>query len=538
LIFYPFFRYSWIFFEVNFQFKRENVLDAELIPRLKHFRLHHVKSLIASKKAILRKIPKNQYFTYKFVFIKESTKINFHNQDYIFMKKLLLFIVCLSAISSFAQTHALKPIGGKIPDESSMKARAIQSAKQKVSIPNLKAVLICGDVDAGGEGNKSYIDWIKTTSKALKDNGVAVKEFYYPNNNWDQIKEAAKGAQFLVYQGHGILLSESPFHVGGFYLKDKIVEPEQIKTDLKLAPNAIVLMSGVCYSAGSSASDDYGDIGVNEAKRRVEQYSAPFLENGCSGYFANNWIGVMAKVVNNLFEGSTLGDAYKSGFISSPIYGKYDENKSLDCWVDKSEAEYSNAFAGNANKTLVQLFGAKNTPAPTPVQTPTSPTPPKTTTTTTTTNTNVEYFTPNLYLLKNKASGQFLNVNESQLDPSIERASVELSGKQGKRNQLWRIHTIAGKTGSFLLSVNCMSACRMLQPNGNQLVADVYDCKTDLRTLTNTYFSIYRANSSENEWIIKVGENQCIKVENGQLKVVSWDKNRIESGTIWTIESM
>jgi len=441
-------------------------------------------------------------------------------------------MICFSAISVFAQTHALKPIGGKIPDESGMKARAIQSTKEKVNIPNLKAVLICGDVDGGGEGNKSYTDWIKTTAKALKDNGVTIKEFYYPNNNWEQIKEAAKGAHFLVYQGHGILLSESPFHVGGFYLKDKIVEPEQLKTELKLAPNALVFMSGVCYSAGSSASDDYGDIGINEAKRRVEQYSSPFLENGCSGYFANNWIGVMAKVVNNLFEGSTLGDAYKSGFISNPLYGKYDENKKLDCWVDKNEAEYSNAFAGNSSKTLMQLFSGK-TAEPSPAPAPSPMNPPKKNT-----ETNVEYFTPNVYLLKNKGNGQFLNVNETQLDPSIQEAKVELANKQGKRNQLWRIHAISGKTGAFLLSVNCMSACRMLQPQGNQLVASVYDCKTDLRTLTNTYFSIYRANATENEWIIKVGDNQCIKVENGQLKVVAWDKNKVESGMIWTIESM
>lgn len=450
------------------------------------------------------------------------------------MKKFLVLIACFSAISVFAQTHALKPIGGKIPDESTMRARAVQSPKQKVNIPNMKAVLICGDVDGGGSGNKEYIDWIKGTAKAFKDNGVTIKEFYYPNNDWNQIKEAAKGAQFLVYQGHGILLSESPFHVGGFYLKDKIVEPEQIKSDLKLAPGALVLMSGVCYSAGSSSSDDYGsDIGLNEAKRRVEQYSAPFLENGFSAYFANNWIGGTAKVVSSLFEGNTLGDAYKSAYVNNPNYGKYDDDKSLACWIDKNETEYLNAFAGNSNKTLVQLF-SNQSPTPTPAPSPSpTPNPPKKAN-----ETNVEYFTPNLYLLKNKANGQFLNVKESQLDPSIANAGVELASKQGKRNQLWRIHAISGKTGVFLLSVNCMSACRMLQPQGSDLVATVYDCKTDLRTLTNTYFSIYRANANENEWIIKVGDNQCIKVENGQLKVVNWDKNRIESGTIWTIESM
>ena len=113
----------------------------------------------------------------------------------------------------------------------------------------------------------------------LQANGVTVHKFYTPNNNWDAIKTAADGAHFLFYRGHGVYWSPMPTPaVGGFSLKNGFVSSNDIRNDLNLAPNAIIMLYS-CFSAGSSSIDG-GPISSAEARRRVAQYSDPFLDIG------------------------------------------------------------------------------------------------------------------------------------------------------------------------------------------------------------------------------------------------------------------
>jgi len=120
----------------------------------------------------------------------------------------------------------------------------------------------------------------------LAANGVTVHRFYTPNNDWGQIKAAAEGAHFLFYRGHGVYWDSMPSPtVGGFHLKELFVSSDDIRNDLHLAPNAIVMLYG-CFTAGSS-SEDSGSISSAEAQRRVAQYSDPFFDIGAAGYYAN-----------------------------------------------------------------------------------------------------------------------------------------------------------------------------------------------------------------------------------------------------------
>jgi hypothetical protein len=240
---------------------------------------------------------------------------------------------------------------------------ATEPSPYALALPPLKAVLLVGPIDG------DYGDWttqekqnMDLAAAELAANGVTVQKFYTPNNDWGQIKAAAEGAHFLFYRGHGVYWSPMPSPtVGGFHLNDRFVSSDDIRNDLHLAPNAIVMLYG-CFTAGSS-SEDSSPISSAEAQRRVAQYSDPFFDIGAAGYYAN-WFGTAFQMfVRYLFQGMTLGEAYESYFdFNSATVERYTHPNHPDkaMWLDKDlpggKAQYNNAFAGLPDQTLGDLF--------------------------------------------------------------------------------------------------------------------------------------------------------------------------------------
>lgn len=229
-------------------------------------------------------------------------------------------------------------------------------------LPQLKAVLLVGPID-GDHGNWTTREKenMELAAAELEANGVEVHRFYTPNNDWEQVKAAADGAHFLLYRGHGVYWSPMPHPtVGGFALKNHFVSADDIREDLPLAPNAIVMLYG-CFTAGSSSIDG-GAIGSQEAQRRVAQYSAPFLDIGAGGYFAD-WFGDAFRMyVRYLYQGMTLGEAYEAYFdFNAATVERYfhPDHPQAVMWLDKDDwgyTQYNNAFVGLGDQTLVDLF--------------------------------------------------------------------------------------------------------------------------------------------------------------------------------------
>jgi hypothetical protein len=193
----------------------------------------------------------------------------------------------------------------------------------------------------------------------LAKNGVQVSKFYTPSNDWSQIAAAAQGAHFFLYRGHGVYMPTNPWTVGGLSLKNKFVSPDDIRRDLHLAQNAIVLLYG-CFTAGSSSIDPGGSITLQEAQRRVAQYSDPFFDIGAAGYYAD-WYGYAFKYfITDLFAGKTLEQAYKSFNFSSTTFtaATHPDHPDQALWVDRHGVYYDHAFVGQPYKTLTDLFGS------------------------------------------------------------------------------------------------------------------------------------------------------------------------------------
>jgi hypothetical protein len=194
--------------------------------------------------------------------------------------------------------------------------------------------------------------------------GVEVIKFYPPNNRWEDIRAAAQGAHFLMYRGHGISWGGTPEKVGGFALKDNLVSPEEITTDLHLAKNAIVMIYA-CYAAGTTSTDQPPGITQQEAQRRVAQYSAPFFQNGAAGYYAD-WYGhAFALFLEDLFSGITLGQAYQNFNFDPATFSNLEHlyAPGQRIWLDShfyaDQNQYNHAFAGQPDQTLASLFAPR-----------------------------------------------------------------------------------------------------------------------------------------------------------------------------------
>jgi hypothetical protein len=232
----------------------------------------------------------------------------------------------------------------------------------------LKAVLIVGSIYGA---NSSWTTHEKANmelaAQELEANGVTVYRFYAPNDNWDQIKAAAQGAHFLFYRGHGVYWSDMPHPiVGGFALSDNVfVSSDMIRSDLKLAPSAIVMLFG-CFTAGSADSIDPSPINSTEAQRRVVQYSDPFFDIGVAGYYANWLDDSFQMLVRYLFQGKTLGEAYRAyndstnhSIVESYSFPDHPEMAmwlGKNDWSDSGGIVYNNTFVGLADRTLDDLF--------------------------------------------------------------------------------------------------------------------------------------------------------------------------------------
>jgi hypothetical protein len=186
----------------------------------------------------------------------------------------------------------------------------------------MKVVVIVGPA---GSSTSKYITSAKRYASQARSYGAAVTEIYSPNATWSKVKSATKGANVLIYLGHGNGYPSpyGPFSAltkDGFGLNSsaghghnnvKYYGEYYVKTYINLAANAVVILNRLCYASGNN---EWGAGNPTKAVaiKRVDNFAAGFLRANARAVFAEG-IDSASYVLRGIFKTErTIGEIFRS----------------------------------------------------------------------------------------------------------------------------------------------------------------------------------------------------------------------------------
>ena len=168
----------------------------------------------------------------------------------------------------------------------------------------------------GRDANRSrYADG---TASQLRELGIETKVFYSCNESscsgkgtgWSVVLPALREADIVVYWGHGSedwrfsLDYDTTYGISN-PRRDGRIYSQVVEEDQPFKSNALVMMMGVCYSSGTSASDPVESVSQETAKYRIENYANTFLRYGKAKLYIAN-----SSTFDYMIQGYTLGEAF------------------------------------------------------------------------------------------------------------------------------------------------------------------------------------------------------------------------------------
>ncbi len=161
----------------------------------------------------------------------------------------------------------------------------------------LKAVFIVGPTDGLTDSNLADSERLAVEAEAW---GMDVRRVFFPHATWENVLANIQGANLVVYMGHGYgwpspytqQLTESRQNGMGLNKFDGSGKSQYtyyganvLKANVVLAPNAIVFLNHLCYSAGN------GEPGMavptwDVARQRVDNMANGWLASGAKTVFA------------------------------------------------------------------------------------------------------------------------------------------------------------------------------------------------------------------------------------------------------------
>ena len=183
---------------------------------------------------------------------------------------------------------AVLPVGGSL-------ASPVEAAGPRV---NPKVVIVAGPVGSFNAHYKADADAIARAARKYTNNVVLIKT---PKATWPAVKAAAQGASILVYLGHGNGWPSKyrdalwPYTQNGLGL-DPVTGADgtahvyygeaQVASEIRLAPNAVVLLFHLCYASGNTEPGlPTGTLADKQA--RVDNYGAGFFAAGARAVIAD-----------------------------------------------------------------------------------------------------------------------------------------------------------------------------------------------------------------------------------------------------------
>ncbi len=173
---------------------------------------------------------------------------------------------------------------------------ALSAIPPAASAATMKVVIVVGPVESM---TSTYIYDARVLAKQARSYGAAVTEIYSPYATWSRVRSAAQGANLFIYLGHGNGWPSpyAPFSTrtkdgvglnatsGNGNSNNKYYGEYYLINYIRLAPNAVVILNHLCYSAGNSESWQPNPTRT-VARQRIDNYGAGFLRTGARAVFA------------------------------------------------------------------------------------------------------------------------------------------------------------------------------------------------------------------------------------------------------------
>ncbi len=221
----------------------------------------------------------------------------------------------------------------------SVLAALLLATTATVTAPEVQAathrvVIVVGPV---GSATASYKAGARKLAEQARSYGASVTKVFSPNATWSRVRAAAKGANLLIYLGHGNGWPSvhAPFaatskdgmglnRTAGAGNRNTKYYGETYMATLGLAPNAVVVLNRLCYASGNNEWGA-GNPTKSTARKRVDNYGSGFFKAGATAVFASGITNV-GYVIRGLFHASAA-TTMKQLFWADPARTrKYDSS--------------------------------------------------------------------------------------------------------------------------------------------------------------------------------------------------------------------
>jgi len=205
-----------------------------------------------------------------------------------------------------------------------------------------KVVIVVGPV---GSATASYKDSARKLADQARSYGASVREIYSPYATWTRVRDAAVGANVLIYLGHGngwpsphypySTSSKNGMGLNSSYgngNSNTKYYGQDYMLKLDLASHSVVMLNRLCYASGNNEWGA-GNPTRSTAIKRVDNYGYPFIRAGAQAVFASG-ITNIGYVLKGLFHATgsmTMSSlfwsdpnetmSYRFSFTSSKISG-------------------------------------------------------------------------------------------------------------------------------------------------------------------------------------------------------------------------
>jgi len=263
-----------------------------------------------------------------------------------------------AAILALLALIATTSFGASVHATSNNSASHTSTAAADATPHQLKAVFIVGPT--GSLTNMDLTD-AESLAQVAESYGMDVRRVFYPHATWANVLANIQGANLVVYMGHGYgwpssytkTLTESRQDGMGLNTTDgsgtnayTYYGANLLKQYVHLAPNAIVFLNHLCYSAGN-AEPGMAFPTWDVAQQRVDNMASGWLGTGARTVFAYGE-QLFVKALRGLFD-TTTDNSMEDLFRIAPPTGHVGEYWG---WVGADPRKFASVRTPGATEFL------------------------------------------------------------------------------------------------------------------------------------------------------------------------------------------